>query len=104
MNKSLHLQEYPDRGSSFSLSTPPTPESPASPPTDLGDDGGYTSDQDMDDDHFDDNDSGLGGSLIGYDTQTISSLITDYRYENGRRYHAYRDGEYWVILSPNFHT
>jgi hypothetical protein len=45
---------------------------------------------------FDDNDSAFGGSLIGCDTDTLASYITDYRYENGRRYHAYRDGEYWV--------
>ena len=43
-----------------------------------------------------DNDSTYGASLIGCDTDTLASYITDYRYENGRRYHAYRDGEYWV--------
>ena len=48
------------------------------------------------DDRFNDNDSAFGGSLIGCDTDTLASFITDYRYENGRRYHAYRDGEYWV--------
>ncbi|KAH8821457.1 S-adenosyl-L-methionine-dependent methyltransferase [Xylogone sp. PMI_703] len=42
-----------------------------------------------------DGDSAFGGSLIGCDTDTLASYITDYRYENGRRYHAYRDGEYW---------
>ena len=46
-----------------------------------------------------DNDSTYGGSLIGCDTDTLASYITDYRYENGRRYHAYRDGEYWVTCS-----
>jgi hypothetical protein len=46
-----------------------------------------------------DNDSTYGGSLIGCDSDTLASYITDYRYENGRRYHAYRDGEYWVIFS-----
>jgi hypothetical protein len=46
---------------------------------------------------FRDNDSTYGGSLIGCDSDTLASYITDYRYENGRRYHAYRDGEYWVI-------
>ncbi|KAF4624687.1 hypothetical protein G7Y89_g13482 [Cudoniella acicularis] len=52
-------------------------------------------DGDADNDDFDDNDSAFGGSLIGCDTDTLASFITDYRYENGRRYHAYRDGEYW---------
>jgi hypothetical protein len=35
-------------------------------------------------------------SLLGDDTTTLASYITDYRYEHGRRYHAYRDGAYWV--------
>jgi hypothetical protein len=48
-----------------------------------------------------DNDSTYGGSLIGCDTATLASYITDYRYENGRRYHAYRDGEYWVTCPFN---
>ncbi len=47
---------------------------------------------------YDDNDSAFGGSLIGCDTDTLASFITDYQYENGRRYHAYRDGEYWVMM------
>ena len=47
---------------------------------------------------FDDNDSAFGGSLIGCDTDTLASFITDYQYENGRRYHAYREGEYWVKM------
>ncbi|KAB8234284.1 S-adenosyl-L-methionine-dependent methyltransferase [Aspergillus alliaceus] len=29
------------------------------------------------------------------DTTSLNSMITAYRYENGRRYHAYRDGAYW---------
>jgi hypothetical protein len=39
-----------------------------------------------------------GASLLGDDTRSLASYITDYRYEHGRRYHAYRDGAYWVIL------
>lgn len=31
-------------------------------------------------------------SLLGDDTMTLASFITDYRYENGRRYENYRDG------------
>ncbi|TID16925.1 S-adenosyl-L-methionine-dependent methyltransferase [Venturia nashicola] len=34
-------------------------------------------------------------SLIQGDTMTLASYITDYRFEHGRRYHAYRDGAYW---------
>lgn len=45
----------------------------------------------------DDSDSAYGGdSLIGDDTKTLSTYITQHRYEYGRRYHAYRDGAYWV--------
>jgi hypothetical protein len=51
------------------------------------------SDQDTD---FDDNDSAYGDSIDGSDTTSIKSVITKYRYENGRRYHAYRDGAYWA--------
>jgi hypothetical protein len=54
------------------------------------------SNDEQEDDGIDDGDSAFGGSLIGCDTDTLASYITDYRYENGRRYHAYRDGEYWV--------
>ena len=28
-------------------------------------------------------------------TDTLNSSVSDYRWENGRRYHAYRDGAYW---------
>jgi hypothetical protein len=34
------------------------------------------------------------------DTITIASEITTYRFENNRRYHAYRDGEYWYVDPP----
>lgn len=37
-----------------------------------------------------------GEVMIGDDTKTLSTYITRYRYENGRRYHSYRDGAYWV--------
>ncbi|KAL2811710.1 S-adenosyl-L-methionine-dependent methyltransferase [Aspergillus granulosus] len=48
------------------------------------------------DEDLDDADSAYGDdSLIGDDTKTLSSYITDYRYEFGRRYHSYRDGAYW---------
>jgi hypothetical protein len=34
-------------------------------------------------------------SLLGDDTLSLASYITEYRYEHGRRYHAYSDGAYW---------
>lgn len=58
------------------------------------------------DEDLSDADSAYGGdSLIGDDTKTLSTYITDYRYEFGRRYHSYRDGAYWVgchrpVVSP----
>ncbi|KAL2824368.1 S-adenosyl-L-methionine-dependent methyltransferase [Aspergillus cavernicola] len=48
------------------------------------------------DEDLTDADSAYGDdSLIGDDTKTLSTYITDYRYEFGRRYHSYRDGAYW---------
>lgn len=35
-------------------------------------------------------------SIRNDDTETLASFITNYRWENGRRYHAYSDGAYWV--------
>jgi hypothetical protein len=94
MDRHSFLPQHPGHDSSLSLSTPTTAEDSAPPPAVDPYDDGNEDYGEMD--VFDDNDSALGGSLIGYDTQTIASYITDYRYENGRRYHAYRDGEYWV--------
>ncbi|KAK2871771.1 hypothetical protein FQN49_002853 [Arthroderma sp. PD_2] len=58
-----------------------------------------------DDDGFDEayaDSADEGGMLMGDDTKTLSTYITRYRYENGRRYHSYRDGAYWVSATgPN---
>ncbi|KAL1991149.1 hypothetical protein VTN49DRAFT_5653 [Thermomyces lanuginosus] len=43
------------------------------------------------------NDSSYGDELSSYSTSLTSSVL-DYRHENGRRYHKYRDGSY---LLPN---
>jgi hypothetical protein len=37
-------------------------------------------------DNFDNDSAYDSSSLLGDDTQTLASFITDYRYENGRRY------------------
>lgn len=34
-------------------------------------------------------------SLLGDDTMTLASFITECRVENGRRYHSYQDGSSW---------
>lgn len=48
-------------------------------------------------DGYGDSDSAYSGdSLLGDDTKTLSTYITEYRYEFGRRYHSYHDGAYWV--------
>ncbi len=39
-----------------------------------------------------------GDSVWDNDTETLASFITNYRWENGRRYHAYSDGAYWVRI------
>ncbi|KAL1990673.1 hypothetical protein VTN49DRAFT_6512 [Thermomyces lanuginosus] len=43
------------------------------------------------------NDSSYGDELSSY-TASLTSSVLDYRHENGRRYHKYRDGSY---LLPN---
>lgn len=45
---------------------------------------------------YDTEDSGFdSGSLLGDETDTLASSILNHRIENGRQYHAYRDGSYW---------
>jgi SAM-dependent methyltransferase len=39
-------------------------------------------------------DSALGESIDGSFSTSLASSIRRYKYENGRRYHAYREGEY----------
>lgn len=101
MDRTSPPPSHPGHDSSVSLSIPTTAEDSVPPPVDenhsVGNGGNEYYDEMNDGQYFNDNDSALGGSLIGYDTQTVASYMTDYRYENGRRYHAYRDGEYWVF-------
>ncbi|EXJ66054.1 uncharacterized protein A1O5_10668 [Cladophialophora psammophila CBS 110553] len=52
---------------------------------------GITADPDLEDD---DNDSAYGDEA-STETTSISSWIRDYRVENGRTYHAFKDGKYW---------
>ena len=42
-------------------------------------------------DSEDDNDSGLDSDSLYSDTTSLSSSVTRYREENGRRYHSYGD-------------
>ncbi|KAK5196120.1 hypothetical protein LTR99_008071 [Exophiala xenobiotica] len=50
-----------------------------------------------DSDHSD-ADSAFGGSTDGSWTASLASSVLNYKYENGRRYHAYREGQY---ILPN---
>ena len=47
------------------------------------------------------NDSAIGDSDISSFTTSIASSVLNYVYENGRRYHSYREGQY---LFPNDET
>ncbi|KEZ41752.1 hypothetical protein SAPIO_CDS6727 [Scedosporium apiospermum] len=68
-------------------STSPTP-GPASPPRDLlGDAGAVIED-------LEDASSVYAQSTVT-DTTSLRSSILDFKWENGRRYHAYQDGAYW---------
>ncbi|RDW82385.1 hypothetical protein BP6252_03497 [Coleophoma cylindrospora] len=53
-----------------------------------------------DQEDFNDADSAYGESVTSSST-SLASSITNYQYENGRRYHAYRQGEYYL---PNDET
>ena len=52
----------------------------------------------QDDTHYDADSAYDADSIRDDDTETLASFITNYRWENGRRYHAYSDGAYWVWL------
>lgn len=53
----------------------------------------------LQDELYDDVDSAYDAdSVRDDDTETLASFITNYRWENGRRYHAYSDGAYWVRM------
>ncbi|MCJ1479951.1 hypothetical protein MMC06_000105 [Schaereria dolodes] len=52
-------------------------------------------DQDDYDDEPDDDDTQTYLENGAESQMSLASDITHYRYENGRRYHAYRDGQYW---------
>jgi hypothetical protein len=56
-----------------------------------------TSDEEItiDDTYEEDGDSAYDSGSLQSDTTSLLSHITKYRYENNRRYHAYKDGEYW---------
>ncbi|KAF2452464.1 putative methyltransferase [Lineolata rhizophorae] len=46
-------------------------------------------------DFVSDDDSSYGDTDTASDTTSLRSAIANYVYENGRRYHSYREGAYW---------
>ncbi|CUS09613.1 unnamed protein product [Tuber aestivum] len=75
---------------SASPRSPLSPHSAASPGPQQGIDGVAI---EADTEIVDDGDSAFGSDVSSYVT-SLSSSITNYRYENGRRYHAFREGAY----------
>ncbi|KAF1842642.1 S-adenosyl-L-methionine-dependent methyltransferase [Cucurbitaria berberidis CBS 394.84] len=49
----------------------------------------------------DETDSAYNDEDIASDTTSLKSAIVNYKYRNGRRYHAYKEGSYW---GPNDET
>ncbi|KAK5994292.1 Methyltransferase [Cladobotryum mycophilum] len=67
----------------------------ASPPTSAGE-GVPAQDILVDEEYdLDDSDSAVDAESVVSDTTSLYSDIMRYRFENGRRYHSYRDGQYW---------
>ncbi|KAJ4262867.1 hypothetical protein NW762_006480 [Fusarium torreyae] len=57
-----------------------------------------TEPEQADDNHIeidDDSDSSYSAATNVTDTQSLRTSILNYKWENGRRYHAYQDGAYW---------
>lgn len=55
-----------------------------------------TSDIPIDQSYADGLDTSDDDALSFSSARSLASIITRYRYENGRRYHAYRDGQYYM--------
>lgn len=53
-----------------------------------------TSSEEQDESDLFDNDSAFEGSSSSL--MSLQSAVTRYRFENGRRYHGYKDGAYWA--------
>ncbi|KAL6159505.1 hypothetical protein ACJQWK_05816 [Exserohilum turcicum] len=74
----------------------PAPAPAPAPDMDSDSDSDPDSDADQATIHDSSSDSGFdSGSLLGDETDSLASSILNHRMENGRQYHAYRDGAYW---------
>jgi hypothetical protein len=88
-DSAIHLQDAAE-----SSRPPPTDheqpiQDPSVTPADDNDEDGEDAQDFASDSGFD------SGSLLGDETDTLASSIFNNRMENGRQYHAYRDGAYW---------
>lgn len=89
-DSAVHLQ---DHAKSSQPHAPPPAYAPQNPEHTVTEE-----EEDAEDDDALDTGSDSGfdsGSLLGNETDTLASSILNHRIENGRQYHAYRDGAYW---------
>ena len=87
-DSAVHLQDVAESSQAAYFNAPVDSETPAT------NDQETTADEDDGPDFA--SDSGFdSGSLLGDETDTLASSILAHRIENGRQYHAYRDGAYW---------
>ncbi|RBQ68785.1 hypothetical protein FVER53590_08724 [Fusarium verticillioides] len=87
-SKSPSPKELPPKESSPKESSPHQQTAPLEPAGQL----------EADEGNIGDNDSALGENDAGSSTASIASSIYKYRIENGRTYHAYKDG---IYVGPN---
>lgn len=88
-----------DVAAGYPTTSPPT--SPKSATSSKRDSGGLNPDIGLvtaEEDDWNDNDSALGSSSVGSSTTSVAESILRHRQENGRTYHAYKEGKY---IAPN---
>lgn len=72
----------------------PEPEPEGGPEVETAGEGRIQAEPEVTDD-FNDGDSLYSWSDDSSSTQSLYSAITRHVYDNGRRYHSYRQGAYW---------
>jgi methylase of polypeptide subunit release factors len=82
-DSAIHLEDAAESSTANQQQPHPAPQDPEQT-TDDHDASEFESDSAFD-----------SGSLLEDETATLASSILNHRIENGRQYHAYRDGAYW---------